>query len=118
MVLVSSSAYKPALPPEPSRLFISYLNLGATMASTPSFADLPSTAKGTFTPFKVNIPDKELSDLKTLLNHSHLGPQTYENGLSDLKLGIDYAWMETAVEMWKTEFDWYVPSLGASRIAV
>ena len=73
-----------------------------------SFKTIPKGALVTPKPFEVAIPDKVLSDMRTLLELSPIADPTYENSFSDRRLGIDREWLVKAKQTWLTSFDWYV----------
>jgi hypothetical protein len=58
------------------------------MSSMAGLAELPSSAEGKIKSFQVHVPDEDIADLKTLLSHSRIGPQIYENGLHGGRLGL------------------------------
>ncbi|KAL4810130.1 Alpha/Beta hydrolase protein [Aspergillus unguis] len=70
------------------------------------FTKLPAAASIKPSPFRVAIPDEQVSDFKTLLKLSKLGPQTYENSQKDGKFGVTYEWMSSMKEEWLNNFDW------------
>ncbi|KAL4870773.1 hypothetical protein BDV12DRAFT_43884 [Aspergillus spectabilis] len=70
------------------------------------FATLPATAKITPSPFRIAIPDEQLSELKTLVKLSKIAPQTYENVQADRQFGVTHEWMSTLKQEWLNKFDW------------
>ena len=70
------------------------------------FATLPLNSRDCFHPFKVDIPQKNIDELQQLLELSRLGPKTYENSLQDRRFGVSRTWLQHAVNIWKTSFDW------------
>jgi len=72
------------------------------------FTKFPSDPSATIhpEPFKVAIPDSALDELKLLLKHSKLAPQTYESSQEDRKYGITSQWIKEAKETWEHGFDW------------
>ncbi|KAL4779816.1 Alpha/Beta hydrolase protein [Aspergillus varians] len=70
------------------------------------FTKLPSTASITPSPFRVAIPDQQISDFKTLIRLSKIAPQTYENLQADGRYGVTHEWMSTMKEEWLNNFDW------------
>ncbi|KAL6240140.1 hypothetical protein BDW75DRAFT_197076 [Aspergillus navahoensis] len=73
---------------------------------TVPFTKLPSTATITPSPFRIAIPDEQLSDFKTLLRLSKIAPQTYENLQEDRRYGVTHEWMSKMKEEWLNSFDW------------
>jgi microsomal epoxide hydrolase len=71
------------------------------------FSDLPPSTKGEIKPFQVHVLDEDIAELNTLLGHSRVGPQTYENGPHGGQLGLRREWLVDAVGQWKN-FDWFV----------
>ncbi|KAJ9638492.1 hypothetical protein H2204_004262 [Knufia peltigerae] len=75
------------------------------------FDILPSQASGSIKPWKVDIPQKELDNLRTLLELSEVAPPTYENSSLPARarepgLGLRREWLVKAKEYWQCEFDW------------
>ncbi|KAL2815501.1 Alpha/Beta hydrolase protein [Aspergillus granulosus] len=70
------------------------------------FSKLPSTATITPSPFRILIPDEQLSELKTLVRLSKVGPQTYENTQEDRRFGVTHEWISARKEEWLNSFDW------------
>ena len=68
---------------------------------------LPASANGTFLPFTVAAPEETLGTLQKLLTLCSLGNTTYENTRMDRSLGIRHDWLSNAVNVWRTDFDWY-----------
>ncbi|KAL4879615.1 Alpha/Beta hydrolase protein [Aspergillus karnatakaensis] len=70
------------------------------------FATLPSSATIKPSPFRIAIPDEQISDFKTLVKLSKIAPKTYENLQSDGRFGVTHEWMSTLKEEWQNKFDW------------
>ena len=70
------------------------------------FSRVPSKAKTIPTPFKVSIPEDQLTELKTLVRLAKLGPRTYENSQSDRLYGVTWDWMNVLQKQWVNDFDW------------
>ncbi len=70
------------------------------------FGNLPQGASDVFRPFVVDTPQTDIDALKTLLRLSRVGPKTYENNLSDRRLGLQLDWLQQAVKQWAGPFDW------------
>ncbi|KAL4921801.1 Alpha/Beta hydrolase protein [Aspergillus aurantiobrunneus] len=73
---------------------------------TAPFAKLPFAASITPSPFRVAIPDDQLSEFNTLVKLSKIAPQTYENLQPDRRYGVTHEWMCTMKEKWLNSFDW------------
>lgn len=76
-----------------------------------SFDQLPSSADtAAIKPFKVEIPEQTLSDMKTLIKLSKVAVPTYENTHSgedtDHHFGIDREWVIKAKKEWEDTYDW------------
>lgn len=58
-------------------------------------------------PFKINIPESSIEELKTLLRLSRLPPKTYENqSASELgEFGVGMKWIKSTKEEWE-KWDW------------
>lgn len=67
------------------------------MAYTP-----PSSAK----PFTLNIPDKEFSEWKQLLELSKIAPETWEGSHEDGRYGVSRGWLIDAKDYWLNQYDW------------
>ncbi|KIW16677.1 hypothetical protein PV08_03865 [Exophiala spinifera] len=72
------------------------------------FDILPSQASDFIMPWKVAVPQKDLENLRTLLELSEVAPPTYENSLpeGERHLGLRREWVATAKEYWESKFDW------------
>jgi microsomal epoxide hydrolase len=77
------------------------------MSSTPPalYSTLPNP-NPSITPFKIHIPDQQLSDLQTLLRLSPVAPPCYENQPTHQSYGITRPWLLSAKETWLTTFSW------------
>lgn len=75
------------------------------MASN-SYAQVPTEAPKKPSPFKIEIPDKEIRDLKQLLGLSRLPKPTYESLQEDGRFGLSHKWMVNAKRVWEEDFDW------------
>lgn len=80
------------------------------MVSFEGFDTIPSGAKGGAEPFQLHVSDTELSNFKTLLKLSPVGPETWENKTSTQDggtyFGITRDWLVNAKETWLEKFDW------------
>ena len=57
--------------------------------------------------FEAHVPDEQLSDFKTLLRLSPVGPKTYENTTrTDGQYGIGRQWLIETKDYWQNEYDW------------
>ncbi|KAL2831246.1 Alpha/Beta hydrolase protein [Aspergillus pseudoustus] len=70
------------------------------------FSKLPSAANISPSRFRIAIPDEQLSEFRTLLKLSKIGPQTYENTQEDRRFGVTHEWISARKEEWLTGFDW------------
>ncbi|KAF7846051.1 hypothetical protein BT93_L5425, partial [Corymbia citriodora subsp. variegata] len=57
-------------------------------------------------PFKAEIPEEAISELKQLLKLSKVAPVVYENQQHDRKYGVTRDWLVQAKKHWETDFDW------------
>lgn len=71
-----------------------------------SYSTLPSGATLKPAPFRVNVPEPDLSDFKQLLRLSKVGPKTYENLLTDRVFGLNHEWFSTTKTYWETSYNW------------
>lgn len=72
--------------------------------SSSGFDTLPAGASNAIKPWKVNIPQESLDELKYLLKRSRLAPPTYENSLpegQDRRLGVRHDWLSAAKKHWE-----------------
>jgi microsomal epoxide hydrolase len=67
---------------------------------------LPNTCTISITPFKVNIPDEDVEELKTLLRHSKIAPRTYESTFTNGRYGVSHEWLTHAKKVWLDDYDW------------
>ena len=74
------------------------------------FSTIPSNASLKPSPFKVDIPDAELEDLKHLVQTARIGPKTWENSVTDVKsltsFGIQRDWLAKLKEEWGGRYNW------------
>jgi len=74
------------------------------------FDTFPSKAELKREPYTAKVTDLELEGFKVLLQISPIGPQTYENTVTDVKnytsWGIDRQWLSQAKEHWLHNYDW------------
>ncbi|KAL2838757.1 Alpha/Beta hydrolase protein [Aspergillus pseudodeflectus] len=70
------------------------------------FSKLPSTAKITPSIFRIAVSDEQLSEFKTLVKLSKIGPQTYENTREDGRFGVTHGWISARKDEWLNSFDW------------
>jgi len=73
---------------------------------TQPYSTLPSRATLKPTPFRVDVPETDLSDFKQLLRLSKVGPETYENLRTDRVFGLNHKWFSTTKAHWETSYDW------------
>ncbi|KAH0611648.1 uncharacterized protein H6S33_010913 [Morchella sextelata] len=64
----------------------------------------PKNATLSPVPFKIEVPQKEIDDFKTLLQLSQLPPPTWES--TQPQFGVQGKWMSETKEYWETKFDW------------
>lgn len=70
-----------------------------------SFSALPTNRKSTPSPFTVSVPKQQLNDFQKLLELSKIGPEAYENRLTDGRFGISRDWLVQAKAKWE-KWDW------------
>ena len=72
-----------------------------------SYNKFPSNATLKPTTFVTHIPDLQLSNFKTLLRLSPIGPETYENTTrTDGQYGIGRKWLIETKDHWLDKYDW------------
>jgi microsomal epoxide hydrolase len=78
--------------------------------STPlPYSTIPESAKSQPAPYKVAVPEEQLSELQQLLKLSKIGPETYENLHADPregKFGLTREWLVNAKKEWETTWEW------------
>lgn len=72
---------------------------------TTSYATVPAKALKQPEPFKIEIPEKEVQELKQLLKLSRLPKPTYESLQEDGRYGVSHKWISEAKREWEG-FDW------------
>ena len=56
--------------------------------------------------FAVHIPQPLIDDLhRRLEDHTDI-PTTYENSFTDGNLGVEKGWVEEALQVWRSDYDW------------
>ena len=70
------------------------------------FGVIPQDIPGKPQPFKLQIPDDDVSELKQLLSASKIGPATWWNERSDNQFGVSREWLINAKDAWLATFDW------------
>ena len=71
------------------------------------YAEIPSAATLRPVPFEVKIDDDKLHELKLLIKHSKVAPDTYENTQEDGRFGVSNKWITDAKDHWENSFDWF-----------
>jgi len=73
-----------------------------------SYSTLPNQTSIQVDPFVVDIPQKDLDDLKIILTHTRIPKETFENSQTHPEdYGVTREWFIEAREKW-LEFDWLV----------
>ena len=70
------------------------------------YSKLPPNTKANFTPFKSDIPDQKLKQLRKLLEIAPIAPPTFENLREDGQYGVTRDWLMTAQKYWSTGYQW------------
>jgi microsomal epoxide hydrolase len=70
-----------------------------------SYTKLPAGVKVKPQPFKVNIAEEKLSEMRQLVKLSKLPPPTYESTQEDGRYGVTTQWLKEAKDAW-LDFDW------------
>ncbi|ODH19659.1 hypothetical protein ACO22_06163 [Paracoccidioides brasiliensis] len=70
------------------------------------YSTAPSSAVKIPEPFRIEIPEQQLGEFKTLLRLSKIPMPTYESTQEDGRFGISHKWMMEAKRFWEEEFDW------------
>ena len=70
------------------------------------YTQIPAKAMKKPQPYKIEIPDKEIEELKQLLKLSKIPRPTYESLQEDGRYGVSHKWMSEAKSVWEGEFDW------------
>ncbi|OBR10499.1 Epoxide hydrolase [Colletotrichum higginsianum IMI 349063] len=67
---------------------------------------MPYSLPDAATPFHLNFPDEEYSQLQKLLRLSRIGPLTWENQHTAGRYGVSHQWLTSIKDYWLTKFDW------------
>ncbi|KAK0624542.1 Alpha/Beta hydrolase protein [Bombardia bombarda] len=71
------------------------------------FGKVPGTATLDVVPFKAQVEEQKLQDLKLLLKLSPISPPTFESsGLVNRRYGVPRDWLVNAKAYWLDKFDW------------
>ena len=73
------------------------------IASLLTIASAQSPASDTIVPFKINVPDRVLTDLKQRLSRARFPDAIPGTGWD---YGMDVAFLKDLVEYWRTRYDW------------
>jgi microsomal epoxide hydrolase len=73
--------------------------------ATKAYAQIPAKALKKPEPFTIEIPEKQIGDLKQLLKLSKLPKPTYESLQEDGRYGLSHKWMTEAKKGWE-HFNW------------
>ncbi|WVQ94796.1 hypothetical protein IAU59_001879 [Kwoniella sp. CBS 9459] len=72
-----------------------------------SYNSLPFEPTLKIEPFTLNVPDKDIDELKTLLKLSRLPKETYENIDAEKKgFGVSRKWLDETRKYWLDGYDW------------
>ncbi|KAF2707262.1 epoxide hydrolase-like protein [Pleomassaria siparia CBS 279.74] len=63
---------------------------------------VPSCAK----PYTLDIPDKDMSEWKQLLELAKIGPDTWEGRQDDGRFGVSRQWLIDTKDYWLNKYDW------------
>jgi Epoxide hydrolase N terminus len=64
---------------------------------------MPPSSTSVIAPFKINVPQSALDDLKRRLDMTRWpNPET----VSDWSQGVPLAWVRALVDYWRTQYDW------------
>lgn len=73
---------------------------------TSPYAALPNEPRIKVEPYTLAIPDQDIDDLKTILKHTRIPKETFENKRTHPEnLGITRGWFIEARDAW-LQFDW------------
>ena len=74
---------------------------------TMSYDKIPSNASFSPTKFVAHVSNQQLSDFKTLLQLSPIGPETFENTTrTDGQYGVGRQWLIEMKDYWLKEYEW------------
>ncbi|KAF4449341.1 epoxide hydrolase [Fusarium albosuccineum] len=78
------------------------------MAGADQYAKLPHPVapEANLKPYKLEIPDKEISRLHLLLDNCEIADENWENLQQDGRFGVSRDWLVKAVEQWRHSYDW------------
>jgi hypothetical protein len=69
------------------------------------YAQIPAKALKKPEAYKIEVPEKEIEEFKTLLKLSRIPKPTYESLQEDGRYGVSHKWMAEAKNAWE-HFDW------------
>ncbi|KAH7631444.1 Alpha/Beta hydrolase protein [Sordaria sp. MPI-SDFR-AT-0083] len=75
------------------------------------FSTLPSGVKVPPTPFRIDVSDSDLSQLRSLIQHAVIPPEQFYNKHANAetgKFGITREWLVNARDYWLNKYDWRV----------
>lgn len=71
-----------------------------------SYSDLPNKPTIPVEPFKLSVPDEDISVLRTLLKSNRIAKESYENvSAEENKFGITRKWLVNMKDEW-IKLDW------------
>ncbi|KAF5008719.1 hypothetical protein FDECE_5027 [Fusarium decemcellulare] len=78
------------------------------MAGADQYAKLPYPVapEANLKPYKLEIPDREISRLHLLLDNCEIADENWENSQQDGRFGVSRDWLANAVEQWRHNYDW------------
>lgn len=74
------------------------------------YSTIPPNSTNDPFPFRVSIPESQLSEMATLLQLSKIPAPTYESLQEDGRFGVTHKWLTEAKDYYLNHFSWFVPS--------
>lgn len=85
---------------------LNYTTLNSTAYSPLAYGNVPPAISGILEPFTVYHSDSEIAEMKTLLDLSRIGPETWWNQQDNITLGVSRNWLIQSKDTWLNDFDW------------
>jgi len=70
------------------------------------FEQIPAGNRLELKPFRANVDEQKIQDLKQLLKLSPIAAANFENSRNGRRYGVERDWLIEAKEYWLTKFDW------------
>ncbi|KAF4463305.1 epoxide hydrolase [Fusarium albosuccineum] len=78
----------------------------AVVAGPQPFGQLPHTVTARVEAFPLLVPQQNISDFKSLLYLSKIGPSTWANDQQNGEFGVSRQWLDSTKDVWLSQFNW------------